>query len=201
MKNAHPTPKGKAGGAGQSAEIVASDGAAVEIVQIVGDRPMTDSLAVASEFGRRHDNVVRAIDALRPDLSPEFDRLNFEEIAYTDSRGRLQRMYRLTQAGFSVAVLGFTGRKAVQLRERFVTAFERMAAELQQRRTGAGLCAFEHLVRLTLERDRLEASASDAGRILGSLRARRRINDAAVAPLLAIVAPMLPGFEAEEVKP
>ena len=192
MKNAHPTPRGKAGGAGQGAAIVP---AAVEIVQIVGDQPMTDSLAVAREFGRRHTEVLRAIDALVPDLSPEFRRRKIASATYLDAQGKPRPVYRLTQAGFSVAVLGFNGRKAVQLRERFVTAFERMAAELQRQRAGTGLSASQQLARLGLERDRMEAQASNAGRTLGKLRRLRQINDAAAAPLRAVVEPMLTGFE------
>lgn len=198
MKNAHPTPRGKAG-AEMTAASIAPPGAAVEIVAIVGDDITTDSRTVAREFGRRHAEVLRAVADLLPDLSPEFRQRNFASATYTDAQGKPRPMYRMTQAGFSVAVLGFTGRKAVQLRERFVIAFERMAAELQQRRTGTGLSASQQLARLSLERDRLEASASNAGRVLGSLRHQRAANDAATAPLFAIVAPMLIGFE--EVQP
>lgn len=102
------------------------------LVSVEHGQPMTNSLLVAVEFGKRHDNVLRDIDALQADLSPEFWRLNFEERDYTDRRGKVQRMFRLTQAGFTALVMGFTGKKAVSLRERFIVAFQRVTAELQR---------------------------------------------------------------------
>jgi Rha family phage regulatory protein len=139
MKNAHPVPKKEAGAPGKGAAIVTrpakSDNSASEpadLVTVEHGQPMTDSLLVAVEFGKRHDNVLRDIDALQADLSPEFWRLNFEERDYTDRRGKVQRMFRLTQAGFTALVMGFTGKKAVSLRERFIVAFQRVTAELQR---------------------------------------------------------------------
>ncbi len=103
-----------------------------ELVTVEHGQPMTDSLLVAVEFGKRHDNVLRDIDALQADLSPGFWLLNFEERDYTDRRGKVQRMFRLTQAGFTALVMGFAGKKAVSLRERFIVAFQRITAELQR---------------------------------------------------------------------
>lgn len=112
-----------------------------DLVTVADGRPMTDSLTVARVFGRRHDNVLRDIEALMSGLSAEFWLLNFEERTYTDSRGKVQRMLRLTQAGFAVAALGFTGRDAIRMRERFVTDFAAMADELSRRRAAAPLPA------------------------------------------------------------
>lgn len=112
-----------------------------DLVTVADGRPMTDSLTVARVFGRRHDNVLRDIEALMSGLSAEFWLLNFEARTYTDSRGKVQRMLRLTQAGFAVAALGFTGRDAIRMRERFVTDFAAMADELARRRAAAPLPA------------------------------------------------------------
>ena len=49
-------------------------------------KPTTTSLQVAERFGKRHDNVLRAIESL--ECSKEFTDLNFEVSAYTDSTGR-----------------------------------------------------------------------------------------------------------------
>lgn len=139
MKSARHTPKSKTSAAGNGAAIItksaksgnsASEPAA--LVSVEHGQPMTNSLLVAAEFGKRHDNVLRDIDALQADLSPEFWRLNFEERDYTDRRGKVQRMFRMTQAGFTALVMGFTGKKAVSLRERFIVAFQRVTDELHR---------------------------------------------------------------------
>lgn len=128
MGNARKTPKDQASAVEQRKDTAA-------LVTVEHGRPMVDSLTVAHEFKKRHDNVLRDLDALKPDLSPEFWRLNFEERNYTDRRGKVQRMCCMTQAGFTALVMGFTGKKAVSLRERFIVAFERMAAELNRLKT------------------------------------------------------------------
>lgn len=103
---------------------------AAELVTPIKGQPMTDSLLVAAEFGKSHKHVLRSIDALQVDLSPGFYQSNFGPTTYTDSLGREQRMFHLTQAGFTALVMGFTGKKSVQLRERFIVAFQRVTAEL-----------------------------------------------------------------------
>lgn len=139
MKNAHHTPKDEAGAPGKGAAIVTrpaksgnSASKASDLVTVEHGQPMTDSLLVAAEFSKLHKNVMRAIDALQADLSPEFWRLNFEPSNYTDDRGKVQRMCRMTEAGFTALVMGFTGKKAVSLRERFIVAFQRVTTELQR---------------------------------------------------------------------
>lgn len=67
--------------------------------------------------------------------------------------------------------------------------------ELQRLKSASGLTAAHELARLDLERERLEAAGSAAGRELSLLRRRRAEHDRAAAPLLAILNPMLPGFE------
>lgn len=140
MKQARITSKGEtdlrtascAASVSDSATPRKSASAPADLVTVAHGQPMTDSLLVAVEFGKRHDNVLRDIDALQADLSPEFWRLNFEERDYTDRRGKVQRLFHLTQAGFTALVMGFTGKRAVSLRERFIVAFQRVTAALSK---------------------------------------------------------------------
>lgn len=103
-----------------------------DLVTVEHGQPVTDSRLVAAEFGKSHKHVLRSIDALQVDLSSEFWRSNFGPSTYVDERGKVQRMFRMTQAGFTALVMGFTGKKSVQLRERFIVAFQRTAAELHR---------------------------------------------------------------------
>lgn len=94
-------------------------------------RLLADSLQVAERFGKLHKNVLRDIEGI--ECSEEFYRLNFEPIEYTDSRGRPQRMFRMTRDGFSLLVMGFTGTKAMLWKERYIQAFNMLeAAALKQ---------------------------------------------------------------------
>lgn len=85
---------------------------------------VTSSRLVAEYFHKRHDTVIRAIENLN--CSEEFNRHNFAEITYTDSRGRKQPEYLMTKDGFTILAMGFTGAKAMQFKEAYINAFNKM---------------------------------------------------------------------------
>lgn len=85
---------------------------------------VTSSRLVADYFHKRHDTVIRAIENLN--CSKEFNRHNFAEITYTDSRGRKQPEYLMTKDGFTILAMGFTGAKAMQFKEAYINAFNKM---------------------------------------------------------------------------
>ena len=87
--------------------------------------PVTNSLAVAESFGKRHDNVIRDIEGL--DVTEEFGWLNFEPISYTDSNNRPQKAYIMTRDGFLRLALRYRGKKADGFKEAFIRDFSRMA--------------------------------------------------------------------------
>lgn len=100
----------------------------VPVVSIVNNHPITTSLNVAEVFGKQHRNVMRDIKAL--DVPQEFHTLNFEHITYRDARGRIQSAYNLTRDGFTILVMGFTGKKAMQFKLAYIDAFNAMEAKL-----------------------------------------------------------------------
>ena len=100
---------------------------------IKGGQPVTTSLKVAEAFDREHKNVLRDIKNL--ECSPEFRRLNFEQMAHYRANpvtgGQTAApYYELTKNGFLFLAMGFTGQKAATLREGYIRAFDEMAAEL-----------------------------------------------------------------------
>lgn len=93
------------------------------------DTARVDSRLVAQMFEKEHKTVLRNIDAiLAPDsgFSPDFNRHNFVPIKYTDVRGRKQRCYAMTRDGFTMLVMGFTGKKAAQFKEMYIKRFNEM---------------------------------------------------------------------------
>lgn len=64
-------------------------------------------------------------------------------------------------------------------------------------RAHVGVAAAERLGRLERDRELIERAGSDAGRALGSLRWKRKANDAAAAPLLKLVQPDLIGLDGD----
>lgn len=95
-----------------------------ELVRInSAGRDVTTSLIVAEVFGKEHKNVLRDIENLS--CSDTFNRLNFERITYKDARNREQTAYEMTKDGFSFLVMGYTGEKAGQFKETFISEFNK----------------------------------------------------------------------------
>lgn len=95
------------------------------------DNLVTDSLLVADKFSKRHDNIIRAIEKL--ELDSNFTELNFELSNYQDSTGRTLKKYIITRDGFTLLVMGFTGKNAMQFKVDYIEEFNRMSEELKQK--------------------------------------------------------------------
>lgn len=100
-----------------------------QAVFIQNQQIKTDSLKVAQAFGKRHTNILRAIENL--DCAKSFTQLNFELSDYIDSTGRVLPKYEMTQDGWMFLVMGFTGEKAAQVKVAFINAFKAMATLLE----------------------------------------------------------------------
>ncbi len=95
------------------------------------NKVFTDSRYIAKVFEKRHDNVLRDIEAL---IKNEKDLvLNFEEIFFADSFGRQQPMYLMDSLGFSVLAMGFTGEKALKFKVTYAKRFAEMEKTLNSR--------------------------------------------------------------------
>lgn len=93
-----------------------------------GNRLITTSLAVSQHFGKKHKNVIQAIEVL--ECSREFRGLNFQPTSYTTSQGKLLPMYEITRDGFMFLCMGFTGKAAARWKERYITAFNALEQTL-----------------------------------------------------------------------
>ena len=91
-------------------------------------RPLISSRQVAEIFSKEHKNVLRDIDKLtasKNGLSDEFSRLNFEPSNYRE-RGKTYPQYLLTKDGFTMLIMGYTGKKALQFKEEYIRRFNQM---------------------------------------------------------------------------
>jgi Rha family phage regulatory protein len=87
------------------------------------DQLWTTSLDVAEKFGKRHDDVLKAIRNL--DCSESFKLRNFAGLSQT-VRGGTQKYYIISRDGFSFLAMGFRGKKAAEWKEKFIEAFNEM---------------------------------------------------------------------------
>jgi Rha family phage regulatory protein len=93
----------------------------------------TTSIKVAEAFGRQHKNVLKSLESL--DCSQEFSSANFlanaQKITIGNGASRESKIYEMTKDGFMLLVMGFTGKKATQIKEAYINAFNAMAKKLE----------------------------------------------------------------------
>jgi len=92
-------------------------------------QPVASSRDIAEHFEKNHNHVLRDIDALKEDVS-NFGQMFFS-IEIPDSYGRPQRAYLMNRDGFSLLVMGFTGKSALEWKLKYIDAFNRMEAQIK----------------------------------------------------------------------
>ncbi|MFZ7336940.1 Rha family transcriptional regulator [Comamonas jiangduensis] len=105
-------------------------------LQVFEGHATTTSNQIAEHFGKQHKDVLRAIRNLRNTVDADFYERNFALIQIVTDLGvgrtRQDPAYRITRDGFVFLAMGFTGKEAAAWKVAYLTAFNRMEAELQK---------------------------------------------------------------------
>ena len=112
----------------------------MDFIDADGEELTTNSRKVATVFGKRHDNIVRDIRALRDQL-PSNRLLNFEETVSSRSNPSggshiESTSFRITRDGFTLLVMSFMGRRALAFKLACIDAFNAMAKYIKNQRDG-----------------------------------------------------------------
>lgn len=87
---------------------------------------------VAECFNKSHQHILRSVRGIMSDTG-EWGASNFGQTPYVDPQnGQTYQMYELTRDGFALLVMGFTGKKAMEWKVKFLAAFNAMEAQLKQ---------------------------------------------------------------------
>ncbi|WP_052706118.1 Rha family transcriptional regulator [Vibrio galatheae] len=91
---------------------------------------VTDSFHIAKYFGKRHDDVLKKIRNVG--CSRDFAARNFAVCHKNNElqNNKIQPFYQMTKDGFMFLVMGFTGKRAAEIKERYINAFNEMADKL-----------------------------------------------------------------------
>jgi len=104
------------------------------ILTIVDGQATALSTDVSQHFDKRHDDVLKAIRNLLPELDADYLR-NFAEVTvdYINGKGGTQTApaYRMTRDGFTLLAMGFNGKRALQFKQAYIKAFNQMEAALR----------------------------------------------------------------------
>lgn len=100
------------------------------------DEAVCSSLQVAEKFGKRHDRVLRAIDNLLMTLpkNGETSRMFILSKRKADD-GQFHRMFLMNRDGFSLLVMGFTGKKSLEWKLQYIKAFNKMEEFIKEKKS------------------------------------------------------------------
>lgn len=108
-----------------------------DLIELREDEAVTTSLRIAEHFGKQHKNVMQSIENLVAENSAA--KKMFNKGTYTDGRGKKQPIYFMNRDGFSLLAMGFTGKKAIEWKIKYIEAFNAMEKVLMEKHTQAWL--------------------------------------------------------------
>lgn len=102
------------------------------ILSTQNGEPVACSRQIAENFGKRHNDVMEAI---RNVLATEKSVTKFFHESSFEYRGQTFPMYLMNRDGFSLLVMGFTGKAALEWKLKYIAAFNEMEKKLSTRAT------------------------------------------------------------------
>lgn len=116
---------------------------------------LTNSLLVAHKFGKRHDNVIRAIDNLIKMEGPKLRGL-YQSSTYVDAQGKDRPLMVMNKDGFTLLVMGFTGTDAVKFKIDYLEHFNRMEQALRDQLPAVPKTFSESLILAAKQQEEIE---------------------------------------------
>lgn len=150
-----------------------------ELVFINNDQVVTSSRNVARDFDKRHDHVIRDIENIILSLPKNGEAQQmFYETYYTHEQNKqTYRMFLMNRDGFTLLAMGFTGKKALEFKLKYINKFNEMERELaQQKKPKTQLEILQESINQLVEQERriaaLEQKQDDITKII-SLNSRK----------------------------
>lgn len=104
-----------------------------ELVYLKNDEAVCDSLQVAEKFDKAHRSVLRDIDNLIAQNCAV--KSMFKQSTYKADNGQKYRMFYMNRDGFSLLIMGFTGKDALNWKLQYIKAFNQMESFIKEKST------------------------------------------------------------------
>lgn len=102
----------------------------MDLVILKENKAVNTSQKVAESFGKEHRTVIRNIKNLTAQNCAV--KKMFVKSTYINSRGQEWPMYYMNRDGFSLLVMGFTGKKALDFKLKYIDAFNKMEQTIKE---------------------------------------------------------------------
>lgn len=101
------------------------------LVKLENGKLIVSSRDVADNFEKRHDHVLRDLDDIKSGVTQNWGDL-FHETTYIHEQNKQEyREVLLTRDGFTLLAMGFTGKKALVWKLKYIEAFNKMEQTLK----------------------------------------------------------------------
>ena len=97
-------------------------------LQTINGQAVASSRQIAEHFGKRHVEVLDTIRELM--ITPNFPLNYFFQSTYVDSLNRKRPEFLMHRYGFTLLTMGFTGKKALAWKLKYIQAFNEMENRL-----------------------------------------------------------------------
>ncbi|MGM8212598.1 ORF6C domain-containing protein [Virgibacillus sp. W0430] len=114
------------------------------------DEVVTSSRNVARDFDKKHKHVLDAIDSMQG-VAENWASLFYETTYIHEQNKQEYRQYLINRDGFTLLVMGFTGRQAMQFKINYMNAFNQMEKELSKPRVLSEKEQLKASMKLSLE--------------------------------------------------
>ncbi len=125
---------------------------------------ITTDLLIAQAFNKHPSDVKQAIRKL--ECADNFSQRNFTLTSYVDTQGKARPCYEIIRDGFILLIMSFTGKRAMDIKLKYIEAFNEMERQLY------GL--YDYFNRISHEYDLGFNIASHSGRNLALWRRQKK---------------------------
>lgn len=100
------------------------------LVEVQNGQIVVSSLQIAEHFGKQHKDI---LETIREILKAENSALRFfKETTYkTEGNNKNYPMFLMNRDGFTLLAMGFTGKKALEWKLKYIQAFNRMEEQIK----------------------------------------------------------------------
>ena len=104
-----------------------------DLVFLTDGEILVSSKDIADRFGKTHRNTQEAIERIISSIDSDFGCAIFRTSTYTSEQNKILPCYMMTRDGFALLAMGFTGKKALAWKVKYIQAFNAMEQALLER--------------------------------------------------------------------
>ena len=118
------------------------------ILQNINGEILANSREIAERFGKEHKTVIRNIENL---VAQNCATKNLYTLSSYINRGKSYKEYLMNRDGFSLLVMGFTGKEALEWKLKYIEAFNKMEDVIKQQTVKALPTTYKEALQQLLE--------------------------------------------------